>query len=128
MLKRLRGKVKLVAYSLPGEEDPIRRRLYRSVRGEPTEADRAEGRKRLAAKLKAFDYRGQPLPTAFPVSAETPTIAYLRVFPGLDAGPKYDPKGFWELPIPVTKAIEVAPHDVVFYDGEYVVGGGTIES
>jgi hypothetical protein len=118
LLKRLREKVKIVAYSLPGEEDAIRRKLYRSIRGEPTAADRAEGQKKLGAKLKAFTYRGEPLPVAFPVSVETPTIHYLRVFPGLDAGPKYDPKGFWELPIPVMKTIQVAPRDVVFYDGE----------
>src|SRR5690242_8978449 len=40
LLKALRGKVGLVAYSLPGTEDPIRRKLYRSVRGRPNAADR----------------------------------------------------------------------------------------
>lgn len=118
LLKRLRDRVAVTAYSLPGEEDAIRRKLYRSVRGAPTEPERVEGRKKLGAKLQAFAYRGQPLPPAFPVSTETPTILYLRSFPGLDAGATYDPKGFWELPVPVTKAIEVAPRDVVFYDGE----------
>src|SRR4029453_18029668 len=41
-----------------------------------------------------------------------------KQFPGLDAGPVYDPKGFWDLPIPVMKSIEVEPRDVVIYDGE----------
>jgi hypothetical protein len=118
LLKRLRDKVRLVAYSLPGSEDPIRKQLYRSVRGEPEEASRAEGRKQLEARLRAFNYRGEPLPAFFTVSTETPTRDYLAAFPGLDAGPKYDPKGFWELPIPVMKTIHVAPRDVVFYDAE----------
>ena len=34
-LKSLRGKVGLVGYSLPGTEDPIRKKLYRSFRGQP---------------------------------------------------------------------------------------------
>ncbi|MGE3820703.1 MAG: isochorismatase family protein [Isosphaeraceae bacterium] len=117
-LKALRGQVRLVAYSLPGKEDPIRKKLYRSVRSKPTEAERAEGRAELAAKLGGFDYRGQALPTTIPVQSETPTIAYFKDFRGLDAGPKYDPAGFWELPIPVMKSIEVDPNDVVIYDAE----------
>jgi hypothetical protein len=118
LLKRLRPKVKLVAYSLPGEEDPIRRKLYRSIRGEPTAPERVLAQKKLEAKLQAFSYRGEPLPAFFPVWTDRPTIGYLAAFPGLDAGPKYDPKGFWELPVPVMKTIEVAPRDVVIYDAE----------
>ena len=36
-LKSLRGKVPLVLFSLPGDEDPIRKKLYRSFRGRPSE-------------------------------------------------------------------------------------------
>jgi nicotinamidase-related amidase len=117
-LKARRGKVALVAYSLPGTEDPIRKLIYRSYRGQPTDAERREGRRQLEAKLGQFSYQGDPLPAIIPVSAETPTIEYFRMFSGLDAGPKYDPKGFWDLPIPVTRPIEVAPDDLVIYDGE----------
>jgi hypothetical protein len=117
-LKSLRGKVALVAYSLPGKEDPIRKKLYRSYRGRPSDADRREGQVDLEAKLKGFSYRGDPLPATIPVDAETPTIAYFREFPGLDAGAKYDPKGFWDLPIPVMRPISVAPDDLAIYDGE----------
>ncbi len=117
-LKSLRGKVALVAYSLPGKEDPIRKKLYRSYRGRPSDADRREGQVELEAKLRGFSYRGDPLPATIPVDAETPTIAYFREFPGLDAGAKYDPKGFWDLPIPVMRPISVAPDDLAIYDGE----------
>jgi uncharacterized protein (TIGR03067 family) len=119
LLKALRSKVKLVGYSLPGKEDPVRKLLYRSARGKPTDRDRAEGEKRLAAALNAFPYdSGGALPATIAVSPETPTRGYLAAFPGLDATPRYDPKGFWDLPIPVMKTIGVAPDDVVFYDGE----------
>lgn len=118
LLKALRGKVKLVAYSLPGNEDPIRKKLYRSYTSRPTDADRAAGQKELEAKLNAFSYKGDALPAFFPVSTETPTLAYLDAFPGLDAGAKYDPEGFWKLPIPVMKTIAVAPTDLVIYDGD----------
>lgn len=117
-LKSLRGKVALVAFSLPGKEDAIRKKLYRSYRGRPSESDRREGRVELEAKLKGFSYRGDPLPTTIAVESESPTIAYFREFPGLDSGAKYDPKGFWDLPIPVMRPIEVAPDDLAIYDGE----------
>ena len=32
--------------------------------------------------------------------------------------PKYEGKGFWDLPIPIIDVISVAPTDVVIYDGE----------
>jgi hypothetical protein len=114
----MRGKVSLVAYSLPGREDPIRKKLYRSFRGRPTDEEREQGRRELRAKLESFRYRGQDLPASIPVSSETPTVDYFRQFPGLDAGPAYDGPGFWDLPIPVMRPIEVAPRDVVIYDGE----------
>jgi hypothetical protein len=119
LLKALRGKVKLVAYSLPGKEDPVRKQLYRSVRSRPSATERAQGQKALETVLAAFPYdKGGALPSSIPVNPETPTLGYLTAFPGLDATAKYDPKGFWDLPIPVMKTIEVALDDVVFYDGE----------
>ncbi|MHC5544638.1 isochorismatase family protein, partial [Singulisphaera rosea] len=118
LLKALRGRVGVVAYSLPGKEDPIRKKLYRSFRSQPTAEDRVQGRKELEAKLKDFPYEGKALPKTLAVSAETPTVEYFRGFPGLDAGPEYDHAGFWEQPIPVMKTIEVHPRDVVIYDGE----------
>ena len=49
-------------YSLPGPEDPIRKKFYRSFRRKPTDAEKAEGANELKAKLNGFTYRGQPLP------------------------------------------------------------------
>jgi hypothetical protein len=117
-VKALRGKVGLVAYSLPGGEDPIRKKLYRSIRHLPAEEERRQGTKELAAKLNGFVYQGQPLPEKVSVSADKPVVDYFKQFRGLDAGPRFNNAGFWELPIPVARPIEVDPKDVVIYDAE----------
>lgn len=117
-LKSLRGKAACVVYSLPGGEDPIRKKLYRSVRGRPTDADRRAGTAELETKLKAFGYRGQPVPATLQLSSDRPVIDYFKRFPGLDAGPRYNNAGFWDLPIPVTKDVTYQPDDVVVYDAE----------
>lgn len=116
-LKAMRKKVAFVLYSLPGDEDPIRRKLYRSVIRTPTADERRTGAKELKAKLDAFTYRGEPLPDRLTLSTTLPVRDYFRQFPGLDAGPRYNRAGFWDLPIPVTRDIDVEPSDVVVYDG-----------
>jgi hypothetical protein len=117
-LKLLRGRVGLVAYSLPGVEDPIRKKIYRSFRGQTSDREREQGRKELKAKLASFDYHGQALAPVLIVASETPAIGYFKQFPGLDPGAAFDGRGFWDLPIPVMKSIDVDLHDVVIYDGE----------
>lgn len=115
-LKSLRGKVALVMYSLPGDEDPIRRKLYRSFSSKPTPAIRKEGAQELKAKLHHFAYAGEPLPGRLTLSKDRPVVDYFKQFKGLDAGPRFNNAGFWDLPIPVTRDIEVEPDDVVIYD------------
>jgi hypothetical protein len=115
-IQAMRGKVSLVLYSLPGDEDPIRKKLYRSFKSRPSEADRRAGAKELAARLGDFSYRGAPLPSTLQLSKDKAVVDYFKQFPGLDAGAKYNNAGFWELPIPVTKDIDVDPDDVLIYD------------
>jgi hypothetical protein len=117
-LRAMRDRVGLVVYSLPGTEDPIRGKMYRSIRRSPSAEEREEGRAELAAKLRSFPYRGGALPAELQVSSDRPTIDYFRQFRGLDSGPTYDPPGFWQLPVPVMAPIAVDPADVVAYDGE----------
>lgn len=118
LVKDLRGKTSLVMYSLPGKADPIRKKIYRTFTSRTSEEDRKQGATELAAKLKSFSYQGEAIPEKITLSSETPTVDYFRQFPGLDAGTKYDPSGFWELPIPVIKDIETAPEDVAIFDAE----------
>jgi hypothetical protein len=117
-LQALRGKVGLVGYSLPGREDPIRKKLYRSVHGRPTEQERALGAKELTERLRSFAYQGEALPEQLTVRSDKAVIDYFRQVPGLDAGPRFNGPGFWDLPIPVAKPLAVDRADVVFYDAE----------
>jgi Isochorismatase family len=117
-LKSLRGRAGLVMYSLPGKEDPIRKKLYRSFRSRPTLSVRKEGERELAEKLKDFSYQGAPIPQEIKISSGRPAVDYFRQFPGVDSGARYDHEGFWELPIPVMKPLEVDPADVIIYDGD----------
>ena len=118
LLKSLRGKAAFVMYSLPGKEDAIRKKLYRSLGGSPSPQEREQGAKELDAKLGGFAYAGQPLPATINLSADKTVSDYFRSFPGLDATAKYNNAGFWDLPIPVTKDIDYQPEDIVIYDAE----------
>jgi hypothetical protein len=117
-LKRLRGKAAFVMYSLPGPADALRTKVYRSFAKTPTADERATGTQELRKALAAYSYKGQPLPAKLTLSADKPVSDYFRQFPGLDAGPRYNGDGFWNLPIPVSTAVTVDPADVVIYDAE----------
>jgi len=117
-LKSFRGKVGLVLYSLPGIEDSIRKKLYRSFRSKPGEAERREGATELNGKLTKFEYRGEPVPGELKISEDKPVVDYFKQFRGLDPDAKFNRAGFWDLPIPVTRDVHVDPDDVVIYDEE----------
>jgi nicotinamidase-related amidase len=117
-LKTLRGKVGQLLLSLPGPCDPLRRKLYRSFTHTPTAAERIEGSRELNQVLRRFTYRGEPLVSRIELSSDKPVADYFRQFPGLDATARYNNAGFWDLPIPITRDIEVDPQDVVVYDAE----------
>jgi nicotinamidase-related amidase len=58
------------------------------------------------------------LPKELTLSKDRPVVDYFKQFPGLDAGPRFNNAGFWDLPIPVTKDIDADPDDVVIYDAQ----------
>lgn len=118
LINQLRSRVGLTLYSLPGPCDAIRHNLYRSFTYTPTTAERAAAAKELDKVLRDFKYEGQPLPAELKLSGNTPVIDYFKQFPGLDASDRYNNAGFWKLPIPVTKDVDVADSDVVIYDAE----------
>lgn len=118
LLEALRGRVQVVAYSLSGKEDPIRKRLYRSVRSKPTEEEREQAQRDIERVLREFSYRGGSPPGEILLSADKPVADYFEAFPGLSAYQHYNPPGFWDLPIPVMRPIRVHPDDVVIYDAE----------
>jgi hypothetical protein len=117
-LKSLRGKVAFVMYSLIGPADPLRKKMYRTFDSRPTEAERKQAAKDLTAKLASLSYKGEALPAKLTLSAENPVRDYFRQFPGLDAGPRYNGPDFWNMPVPVTKDIEVDAEDILVFDVE----------
>ncbi|MBX3448972.1 MAG: isochorismatase family protein [Planctomycetaceae bacterium] len=118
LLKRLRDDVALTMYSLRGAEYPVHTKLYRSIRYNPTDEERAAAKRELTELLNAFDYRGQPLPASLELSKETPVIDYFRQFPGLDASAKYNNTGFWDMAIPVCADVTMHRDDYVYYDAD----------
>jgi nicotinamidase-related amidase len=117
-LNSLRGKVGFVMFSLRGGADPIRKKIYRSFGHRPTAEEARQGREELKQKLAALTYKGEPLPAQLTLSAATLVADYFRQFPGLDAGPRYNGPGFWDVPIPVTSDVDVDEDDVVIFDDE----------
>jgi nicotinamidase-related amidase len=116
--KSMRGKVAALLYSLPGNCDPIRRKAYRSFEHNPGPDERKAGLQELDAKLRAFKYQGEGLPTKLALSEDKPVVDYFKQFPGLDATARYNNAGFWDLPIPLARDVDAAPDDIVVYDGE----------
>ena len=106
-------------YSLRGPGDPIRKKLYRSFDHTPTAAGTTAGRAGAQGEVSpASPTRASRCPRQLNLSADTPVIDYFRQFPGLDAGPRYNGPGFWTVPIPVTRDVDVDPDDVVIFDDE----------
>lgn len=115
----LRGKAPLVMYSLPGKADPIRTQMYRSFDHRPGDEERRRGAAALDVLLKSFQYDDRAeIPRELTVSTETPVVDYFSQFPGGDPGDGYNGPGYWSLPIPVHKALDAQPDDVVIFDGE----------
>jgi len=118
LLARLRPRLALVGYSLPGVEDEVRRQLYASVRTEPEDLDPAAGERRLQEVLAAHSFTGEPLVEQLMLADDTPLHDYRCQTPSTDAGDRYNGSGYWQLPMPVHDALDRAPADRVFYDGE----------
>jgi hypothetical protein len=114
----LRGKVAAVLHSLPGKADAIRTKAYRTLDRAPSAEERKAGDAELKAKLRAFDYRGEPLPKFLTLDRDTPVASYFQQFPGLDASARFNNAGFWDLPIPLNVDVRAAADDIVVFDGE----------
>ncbi|MBI3736862.1 hypothetical protein HY256_10155, partial [Candidatus Sumerlaeota bacterium] len=117
-IKSLRGKVGLVMYSQPYGRDGIREKIYRTFEGKPSEEERRKGLADLKEKLNSFNYKGEPIPREFKIGSVKPVVDYFKQFPGLDSTAKYNGEGFWDLPNPIVKSIDVDPDDILIFDGE----------
>jgi nicotinamidase-related amidase len=118
LLKRLRPHVAFTMYSLRDKQYPVHEKLYRSMRSNPGVSEREAARKEISRILNSFEYKGADLPVEITLSAESTVKDYFRQFPGLDAGDRYNNAGFWQMPIPVCAAVEMAHDDIVIYDAD----------
>jgi isochorismate hydrolase len=118
LLKRLRPHVAFTMYSLRDKQYPVHKKLYRSMRYNPTVSERAEAKKEISRILNSFNYTGADLPAEITLSANNTVKDYFKQFPGLDAGDSYNNAGFWKMPIPVCAAVEMAHDDIVIYDAD----------
>ncbi len=118
LLKRLRPRVRLTMVSMRGHEYPAHRKMYRSMRHNPSDQERMVGRAELDQILHRFDYRGEPLQQTLRLSQELPVVDYFKEFPGLQAGDRHNHKGFWDLPVPVSADLDLHRDDVVIYDAD----------
>lgn len=117
LLKRLRPHVGFTMYSLRDKQYPVHKKLYRSIRYNPTVEERTAAQKEISNILNSFEYKGEALPSELKLSGGNSTVKdYFTQFPGLDAGPKYNNLGFWSMPIPVCAAVEMEHDDVVIHD------------
>ncbi|MFC1606685.1 isochorismatase family protein [Candidatus Latescibacterota bacterium] len=117
-LKELRPHIGVVAHSLPGIEDSIRKKLYPSISTLNKETDVVEGELQLTGLLDAFPFRGQPLIPEVQLNRLLPVPDYFRQTVSIDAGDYYNGPGFWDLPIPLLKGLDFGAGDVVVYDDE----------
>lgn len=118
LLKRLRPHVAFTMYSLRDKQYPVHKKLYRSMRYNPTVAERAEAKQEISHILNSFEYKGANLPEEITLSTNRTVKDYFKQFPGLDAGDRYNNAGFWKMPIPVCAAVEMAFEDIVIYDAD----------
>ncbi|MBA63988.1 MAG: hypothetical protein CMJ76_16660 [Planctomycetaceae bacterium] len=118
LLKQLRPHVNTILYSLPGDAIQPRTKAYRTTFTAPSEQDRGLGRLKMFQKLQDFDYQARPIPTNLRLSRDLPVVDYFKQFRGIDSSEHYNGAGYWNLPIPVMKTIEVNENDIVFFDNQ----------
>ena len=106
-------------YSLPGPGDPIRKKLYRTFDHTPTAEERTQGEHELEEKLASLQLQGRAAAgeaDALGRTSRSPTTSGSS--PASTPGRGTTVAGFWDVPIPVTKDIDVDPDDVVIFDAE----------
>ena len=91
--QRLRSHVALIAHSMPGVEDEIRKLLYPSISTKPEELDIEKGEKLLAELFSKHEFQGSPLVEKLTLDAGAPVKSYFQQTPSTDAGDRYNGAG-----------------------------------
>jgi len=117
-LRRLRDRVALVACSMPGKEDEIRRLMYASIETAPEQLDPDRGERLLRELFEGETFTGKPLASEIELDPNRPVSSYMRGTPSTDAHTGTNGERFWDLPMPVHAALDRHVSDLVFYDDE----------
>ena len=117
-VRRLRDRVGLVACSMPGVEDNIRKLLYASIETRPEDLDFVRGERLMRELLDSVSFTGKPLARKIDLDPDRPVWSYMTLTPSTDAHTGYNGEGYWELPMPIHAALDRQPSDLVFYDEE----------
>ena len=112
------SKVACTLVSLPGKEDPIRQKLYRSVRGKPTAAEREQGATRAAGEAHQLRLPRPAAGETLTLSADQPVIDYFRQFSGLGRQARTTTRASGTCPFPLRRTSRSHADDVVIYDAE----------
>lgn len=117
-LERLRGRVGLVAYSLPGTEDGIRKQLYASIDTPVSALNVDDGQQQWRALVEPWPFDGDPLPASFELDPEHPVRSYFAQTPATHTVWRYNRDFRAKVPMPVSASIRRDPRDLVFYDDD----------
>lgn len=112
-LNRMRGNVKLVAYSLPGIPDEIRECMYRSPVSVGLEFSIDRGRNQYDLLKKSKNLKGNYMEV---IHSDHTIKDYFIHNRGMDDSVKYDGE-FWDIPILLSNDLAYdRANDIVFYD------------
>ena len=117
-MRHLRSHLALIAHSLPGVEDPIRKKLYPSIAVKRSQLDVDNGEKMLTGLLGSFPFTGKRLIPEIKLDNTLPLHDYFSKTVNIDAGDEYNGPGFWDLPIPLLQGLDFGINDIVLYDDE----------
>ncbi len=116
-IDKMRDSIDEILYSLPGEEDEIRKLFYHSVSTPSGKLDRKKGQIEYEKLLKKYSFSGNQLPDSFQLNGDSLTRSYFKNFSGIGADEFYD-GDFWKVPLLLASDISYKGTDKVIYDGE----------
>lgn len=110
-IDRMRDNVALVAYSLPGRDDNIRKAVYNSDTGfNETEAGI------LRKILRSFNYMGGTIPETLNLRKANPVYDYFENFKGDNSSSYYNGPNYESLPRPLVNTLSFEKGDLIIYD------------
>ncbi len=115
-LDRLRDRIAVVAYSLPGAEDEERRLLYASIDTPPAALNVVEGQRHWRTRRDVWSFAGDELAGEAQLDPLCPVSSFFQQTPATQTCHRYDRDFREHLPMPLSAALNHHREDLVFYD------------